>query len=277
MKHFYIFLAVSLFIVFPTFGQDSNIEEKSSLNILRYSEINTLINKKGETKVDTNLRRISKYPNIIKINTVALPFNNISLLYERMIIPKVSAGIGFGYKYAGPLPKILEVNNSVFHVNMGDIYGFTVTPYGRYYLRTCDPSILDGFYAGLYFRYTRYTSGVDLKFIPESQITQLNHAEMRMNEYGVGIELGYQLILWERFSIDFLFFGPRMSRYKFGYAFDSEPSDEFLENLNRYFNDILENLGTDKEVDIKNDGVSNASSSFSFVNTRFAISFGFAF
>ena len=217
------------------------------------------------------------YPNIIKINTLALVFRNISLVYERGIIPRVSAGIGVGYKYAGTQPKILEGDNSIIDMRLGKIQGFSITPSAKYYLRSCDPRKLEGFYAGLYLRYTDYKTDANFLYTPENGTAEDYDADIALKEYGVGIQLGYQMLLWKRFSIDFLFFGPRFSSYDFGYEFNQEPSQEFLDDFSEYLNEIVDRFGFDYDVDIKQEGNASASSSFSFAGMRFGISLGFAF
>lgn len=218
-----------------------------------------------------------KFPNIVKINTLAIPFNNLSLSYERGIIPRLSAGIGFGYKYAGTEPKIFSVNNSKINADLEKIQGFSITPDLRYYIRTCDPSYLDGFYAGLYFRYTGYTSAANFIYEPDDSGTEYYTSDIRLNEYGLGLQLGYQLILWERFSIDLLFFGPRFSNYHFDYEFNQPPSEEFLDDLSEHMDEVIDRFGFDYNVEVKQEGEFKASSTFSFANTRFGISLGFAF
>ncbi len=218
-----------------------------------------------------------KHPNIIKINTLAIPFNNIALSYERSIIPRLSAGIGFGYKYGGLIPKVFTVNNSVIAFEMDKIQGYSVTPNVRYYLKSCDPGKLEGFYAGLYFRYTYYTTAINFKYAQINLPIENPHADMVLKEYGMGIELGYQLILWERFSIDFLFIGSRYSNCRFGYKFSKVPSEEFLNDLSEYINEVIDHLGLDYNVDIKKEKETEFRASFPFLSMRFGISLGFAF
>jgi len=217
------------------------------------------------------------HPNIIKINTLAIPFNNLSLNYERSIIPRLSAGIGFGYKYGGLIPKVFTVNNSVIAFELDKIQGYSITPDVRYYLKSCDEGKLEGFYAGLYFRYTYYTTVVTFKYAQINLPIENPHANMVMKEYGLGIELGYQLILWERFSIDFLFIGSRYSNYRIGYKFSEEPSEEFLDDLSEYMNEVVDHLGIDYNVDIKEEKETEFRASFPFLSMRFGLSFGFAF
>ncbi len=218
-----------------------------------------------------------KYPNIVKVNSFALAFQNMSLVYERGIIPNLSAGIGVGYKYAGTLPKLFSVNQSVVGVNLDKIKGISITPEARYYVNSCDPSQLEGFYAGVYLRYTGYNSAANFEYLPESKPAELYQADIALREYGIGIQLGYQLLIKERFSIDFLLFGPRFSSYRLAYEFDQQPSEEFLGDLSEYLNEVVDRLGFDYEVNIERDGEKKANTSFSFANARFGLSLGFAF
>jgi len=236
---------LSFLIVAPAFTQDTIGE----------------INKKEKVTV--------RHPNIIKINTLAIPFNNISLSYERSIIPRLSAGIGFGYKYGGLIPKVFTVNNSVIAFELDKIQGYSVTPDVRYYLKSCDPGKLEGFYAGLYFRYTYYTTAINFKYAQINLPIENPNADMVMKEYGMGIELGYQLILWERFSIDFLFIGSRYSNYRIGYKFSTEPSEEFLDDLSEYMNEVVDRLGFDYNVDIKEENEKSFRASFPFLSMRY--------
>ena len=217
------------------------------------------------------------HPNIIKINTLALAFKNISLVYERGILPRLSAGIGIGYKYAGSEPKLFSVNASVIRASLDKIQGISISPELRYYLRACDPGLLDGFYGGLYFKYVSYKTAAHFEFSPGNYPVESYTADLALREYGVGIELGYQMLIKERFSIDFLFFGPRFSRYKLIYQFTEQPSRIFLDELSEYLNEVLDRFGRDYEANVKKEGEKKASTSFSFASMRFGLSLGSAF
>lgn len=247
------------------------------LSILSYFLIEPVLAQDLDNDQEKPQKENIRYPNIIKINSLALIFKNVSLLYERGIIPKVSAGIGVGYKYAGAAPKLLTVENSTIGVEYDKIKGFTITPEARYYIRSCDPGKLEGFYAGLYLRYTGYTTAADFEYIPEDDLPEYYNSDIALREFGVGIQLGYQLIIKERFSIDFLFMGPRFSSYHFSYEFDQEPSQEFLDDLSGYLNEVVDRFGLDYNVDIQKKGEAKASTTFSFANVRFGLSLGFAF
>ena len=230
------------------------------------------------TETVTQPERIAvTYPNIIKVNSLALAFNNISLVYERALLPRFSAQIGVGYKYTGAEPKLFEINNSVINVSMDKIRGYSISPEARYYLKACDLRKLEGFYAGIYLRYTGYNTSANFEFLPENNITEKYKADLKLNEFGAGFQLGYQLLIKERFSVDFLFFGPRFSSYHLSYEFDNRPGQQFLDNLSDYLNEVIDRFGFDYNVEIQQIGDTKARTSFTFANTRFGISLGFAF
>lgn len=218
-----------------------------------------------------------KYPNVLKVNSMALVFRNISLSYERALVPRLSFNISAGYKYAGRTPKLLEVEGSSIDADLKEIVGFSVTPELRYYLKSCDDRLLEGFYVGLYMRYTKYTSGANFGYFPDEQPEAFYDSDVSLSEVGGGLQFGYQLVLWQRFNIDFMFLGPRFSKYNIIYEFDQNVSEAFLNDLSTYLNDVIDRFGLDYEVDLKQSGEARASNSFSFAAIRFGISLGFAF
>ena len=217
------------------------------------------------------------YPNVLKINTLAIPFSNISLSYERAISPRFSFAIGAGYKYSGEEPGFLNIDSDKIDAGFDAITGYSITPEIRWYVKKCETRLLEGFYASLYLRYAGYKTGAHFEHFPDEHAPQQYKADVTIGEYGVGLQLGYQLVLWKRFNIDFLFFGPRYSRYHLGYEFDENVTPEFLADLSDYLNDVIDRFGLDYDVELKQSGESRASHSFSFANMRFGIAFGFAF
>lgn len=218
-----------------------------------------------------------KYPNILKINTLAVPFQNISLSYERALSNRFSFSIGAGYKYSGSQPGILNVDSDKIDAGVDAITGYGITPEFRWYVKTCETRFLEGFYLGLYFRHARYNTSGHFDHYPDEHASQTYKATLALGEYGGGIQLGYQLVLWQRLNIDFMFFGPRFSNYHLGYEFENDVSPEFLEDLSDYLNDIINQFGIDYTVELKQSGDKRASQTFSFANMRFGIALGFAF
>lgn len=217
------------------------------------------------------------YPNNIKINTIALPLDNISLVYERGIIPRLSASLGLSYKYSGGMPRIVTATSDILSFQIDEINGFGITPELRYYIKTCNDRLLEGLYFGLYFRYTQYETNAHFSYAPVGGTIEINSAGLKYIEYSTGITLGYQLMLWKRFSIDLLMFGPRFSNISVGYEFEEVASQEFLDELSETINETINRFGLDYTVELEQQGGGKAKTSFSFMNVRFGISLGFAF
>ena len=217
------------------------------------------------------------YPNVIKINSLAAIFNNISLSYERGISPRFSAGIGVGYKHSGSEPGFFNVDSPTVDFQMDPIQGFTITPEVRWYARKCDNRSMEGFYLGLYVRYARHGTDATFDYYPEDNEPQQFKAGLDAGEYGFGLQLGYQLVLWKRLNIDFMFFGPRFSNYHIGYEFEQNVSPEFLEDMSAYINEVINRFGIEYQIELKQSDEKTANHTFSFANVRFGIGVGFAF
>lgn len=232
-----------------------------------------------DADIDKYLRKREgiKFPNNIKINTIALPLNNISLIYERGLIPRLSASLGLSYKYSGGMPKIVTAADDILSFQLDEIKGFGITPELRYYIKTCNDRSLEGLYFGVYFRYTQYKTNAHFSYAKAGGTIEVNAADLVYAEYGTGITLGYQLMLWERLSIDLLMFGPRFSNINVSYQFEKQASQEFLDELSETINETIDRFGLDYTVDLEQQGGGNARTSFSFLNVRFGVSLGFAF
>ncbi len=91
---------------------------------------------------------------------------------------------------------------------------------------------------------------------------------------GAGIQLGYQFIFKERFSVDFMFAGPRLSTYRLKCSINSDYAEELAPIIEEEINRRLEWLGMDPititpsaEIDTR----------VGFRNFRYAVAFGFMF
>ncbi|MEJ2595776.1 MAG: DUF3575 domain-containing protein [bacterium] len=216
-------------------------------------------------------------PNAIKINSMAILFQNISVSYERAISQRFTAGVGFSYKYAGGGLGLLNVDSKKIDLYTEPINGFSVTPEARWYARKCESQVMEGFYIGLYLRFTRYNTGLKFDYYPDEGEPFRYNSTLKVGENGVGFQIGYQLVLWKRLTIDLMFMGPRYSNYHLGYEFDQVVSDEFLQDLSDYLNDVINRFGMDYTVELKQSGERRASHTFSFANIRFGIGIGYSF
>lgn len=234
----------------------------------------------GESQKPERLRLFEtkyQYNNIPKVNVMAMAFNNVSLYYERAIYPNVTASIGAGIKTSGKSHKIFEANDYNLKADLGSISGYSITPEFRYYLKTCEEDLPAGFYAGVYFRYNIYKTNANfVHHIPDS-VPSYFSSDASLRELGVGIQLGYQLVIKKRFTVDFLFFGPRYSFLKLTNEFNGDITASTKQDVEDYVNSVIERFGGEGDFEMEKSTNRKFSGSMGFPSFRFGISLGYAF
>ena len=234
----------------------------------------------GESQKPERLRLFEtkyQYNNIPKVNVMAMAFNNVSLYYERAIYPNVTASIGAGIKSSGKSHKIFEANDYNLKADLGSISGYSITPEFRYYLKTCEEDLPAGFYAGVYFRYNIYKTNANfVHHIPDS-VPSYFSSDASLRELGVGIQLGYQLVIKKRFTVDFLFFGPRYSFLKLTNEFNGDITASTKQDVEDYVNSVIERFGGEGDFEMEKSTNRKFSGSMGFPSFRFGISLGYAF
>jgi len=220
------------------------------------------------------------YKNVVKIGVIAAAFSNISVSYERSIKPRWTVGLNAGYKYKGDTPTLFGLDSTSITMTQTGINGFSITPETRYYLKSCENQSPNGFYVSLYMRYVNYSTAVNFIYYPnypDKEVVNNIGANATLNEFGIGFMLGYQLLIKERFIVDFIIIGPRRSWINMKYEFDNNVSEEFLTTLEGKLQEVVDRFGFDHEVNIEKSGSREAKYSFNFTNVRFGISLGYAF
>jgi len=216
----------------------------------------------------------STYLNTIKINTAALLFNNISIQFERQINEHWSFQMGSGYKWGGGIPKILGLGSFVVASKTGGLRGYSFTPEARYYFKPCEcPGERSGLYGGVYSRYTRLYGDLSVHYWNGDQYMDVG-ATGAMQEMGIGLQLGYQLVIKKRFVIDLMFMGPRRSFQKLNFEVDSDFAEDIIPLLEEEINKRLDYLGMDP-ISIPVSG--SAEVKFGFSNFRYGIGIGYMF
>ena len=216
----------------------------------------------------------NSYKNTVKLNTIALALNNVSLFYERNLNEHWSVLLGAGYRWGGGIPKAFALGNVIVSSESKGIRGFKLAPELRYYFNFCEcggtPS---GLYTGLYGRYTHYSGDLTFNVWTGSEFVDVATLG-DFSEYGIGLQIGYQFIFKERFLIDLMFAGPRLSTNKMTFSVDSDYADDVIPIIEEEINEKLEWLGMDP-IDIEPSAELEAK--FGFRYLRYGISFGFLF
>ena len=217
---------------------------------------------------------VPDYKNIVKVNTAALLLNNVSLLYERKLNEHWTVLAGTGYRWGGSVPKVFGLGEVIVTSKSHGINGFSFTPELRYYFNFCEcggsPS---GFYAGLYGRFTKYYGDLTFNVWNGSEYYDAL-VTTNLREFGAGIQLGYQFVFKQRWTVDIMFAGPRLSTYKLKADLDSDDLEALVSAIEEEINERLEWLGMDP---ISIDPSSELDTNFGFKNFRYAIGIGFFF
>jgi hypothetical protein len=210
--------------------------------------------------------------NIIKTGITGYLLGDFNLGYERMTVENQSVQFKMGY-FSPVLSPIIT--------------GKTITPSEYTYLGS-DGSVqmsleyrfytskqgLKGFYLGPYFRYygirAEYTDIIQSKTF---------HVDGSVNSIGAGVQLGYQFIFNESFSLDISFFGAGIDKnnVKLLYTTDTPNFNynDIVDDVSEVFEDVpyfekrLEN-------EVNNDNLTSKLP-FIFPGLRASVSLGIAF
>ena len=228
-------------------------------------------------KNDTAERR---YRNVVRYDlSGALLFGidrHVVMGYERVLSPRRSFSINIG---STALPKLLSINTDSISVDK-DIKrtGFNVSVDYRFYLAKENKyAAPHGLYIGPYYSFNNYKRDNQWNFKNSTtQSNTISHSDFTIHT--VGFELGYQLIIWKRVTLDFVIIGPGLGFYKYKAKFDGtiEPAkkEQVLDGLKQLLTQKYPGMNfvfSDKEFDA--DGVLKTNA----IGYRYIVHVGFAF
>lgn len=196
--------------------------------------------------------------------------------YERHVWKNFSASLNVGYKGKEGLINFSGIDRD--QLKTGDLFytGYIIAPEIKYYVNGTSKHDynLAGFYVGLYFKYSEFTSDLNGTYIDDSGVPYTLAFDADLSISSVGLMIGYKLQISKRFNIDFLIAGPGSGSYKFELKNTQSLPDEFFEDLN----EALENYNLLDIInsDFRFSQVYNKSA-FSSVSFRYGISLGFTF
>jgi len=211
------------------------------------------------------------YRNAAKINIAAGIFKNISVYYERQFNSHWSAQLGAGYKVAGNIPEILGVSHLVITSETNGIRGWSLSPEARYHFKQCDCDPRTGLYLGAYGKVTHFEGQLVFNYWDGIKYFDVGGAG-DLQEYGIGLQLGYQFVFKDRWLVDLMFMGPRTSFQRLKLRLDSDFASEVIPLIEEEINKRLAWFGMDP-ISIPTDP--SASIDFRFNNFRYGVSIGF--
>lgn len=230
-----------------------------------------------ELEKDVKEKRIVK--NEISFETLQLINGVYQISYERYIWNNFSAALALGYKGKEGLINISGLNYTGPNggrVLTNDLYytGFQIIPEIRYYLKNTSSNNLNGFYIGLYFKFSQYNSDLTGTYIASDNTSYEIDFETKLNISSTGLMVGYKLPITKRFNIDFIIAGPGAGNYNASIVNKKDLPDEFYENLNEALENysILDFINSDfrfSNIDSR--------SKFSAISFRYGIALGYTF
>jgi hypothetical protein len=202
------------------------------------------------------------------------------LSYERHVWNNFTASIGLSYKGKEGLVNISGIDRD--KLKTGDVFytGFQIIPEIRYYINGTNKfdHKLNGFYLGLYYKYSSYSSELKGRYNPSgigSNNTDYDLAfDMDLDISSIGLLIGYKLAVTKRINIDFMIAGPGSGSYKFKITNKQDLPDEFYDD----FNEALENYSLLDFIngDFRFSKVNNRSN-FNAFSFRYGIAVGYTF
>ncbi len=214
--------------------------------------------------------------NLIKLNIISALFKTTTINYERTVGNRSSFMVGYGRKFSGSLPGILNQNSPNLTLTQSNLIGNFINLDYRWYINKCeDESSLFGFYLGPYFKYNRYRMDFDMSFDGGTESFENNGTSV-FQEYGIGLSMGYQLKVNKRIVVDFIFFGPRTSRFDIKLEFEDALTEDFtnavVDKINSTVDKIYMKEGIDPEFSVR-----EIVTNFNWFSFRYAISIGYSF
>jgi hypothetical protein len=223
-----------------------------------------------------------KYKNIVRYNltgALLFGFNKYVVLgYERMLSPRTSVSINVG---SAALPKVLAIETDSFKTRReSDRTGVNASIDYRFYLQKENKfNAPHGLYIGPYYSYNRFEDDQQwMRHNTAGSNEIISSSTFDINTFV--FELGYQLLLWRRFTLDMVMVGPGVGFYKYKASFTGDLNlsvankEQLYEALKQRITQRFPGMNfvfSDKNFDA--DGVIKTSD----VGYRYIIHIGFCF
>jgi hypothetical protein len=200
----------------------------------QYTEV---VDSAAKVKVNRNeLPPLTSYKNTIRWNLtpfVVLGHRNINLGYERVLNEKSSVSINAGYL---EIPILLTTSDKIEYVEGDkDRGGFSLfVDYKRYIANRNKRKAPEGLYWGAYTGIYNQKFSTVYKLIDDKSILASADLGLTVNDYNLGLQLGYQFVFRDRFTLDLILVGPSVSIYTGRLRGEIEVYDENMEDSDVY-------------------------------------------
>ncbi len=217
--------------------------------------------------------------NTIYLNfTNRLIFNDAYIIgYERVLKPHRTFSINIG---TISLPRFTDksTNDTVQLLGGSGNKGFHISADYRFYLSKENKfEAPRGVYLGPFYSYN-YAERANQWNLNTSTFTGGVNTKMSLSIHTVGLQFGYQFVLWERLALDFALLGPGIGIYDIKASINTNLSEDqkqlFYEKLNSFLEEKIP--GYDRVIDegeFNNKGSTNTTS----IGYRYMINLGYRF
>lgn len=170
--------------------------------------------------------------NTIKLNLVSsfLYSNSAAISYERVVKPYQSWAVMLGYVQ---FPEIGDFGSSIHVKNNSSRNGYVVGGEYRFYMKKENKyQAPHGVFIGPYTNFFSFSNERQLSLTAADGVT-VTEATLNTNitALNIGFQLGYQFVLHNRWTFDFVVFGPSLTRYGLKASLDGDLSQQgILEN-----------------------------------------------
>lgn len=153
----------------------------------------------------------------------------IVLGYERVIGKHQSFSLNFG---VASLPKLVTISTDSLKVSKDQKNsGFNLSVDYRFYLKKENRySPPHGLYIGPYYFFNQFKRENKWEYTATST-TGFVDTNTNFTIHGLGVQMGYQFILWKRVALDFVMVGPGLGIYNYKAKFTDNLDPEIKEQL----------------------------------------------
>jgi len=202
---------------------------------------------------------------------------SIVLGYERILFPNQSISFNIGTLVKKPFTN--KYGEEIHFLDESNTGGFLVSLDYRFYFKNRNKRLApDGVYWGPYFSYYDMWFNGTTELFKNGVHTNSIDIDARLGMINAGIQLGYQFVIKDRFTIDLVLMGPSYSYYKASIGFDAEvgldEDSDFYKNLQDYLERMSPGLSTILET---HELTSSGKLGFSYYGFRYLVQFGYRF
>ncbi len=238
---------------------------------------------KGEKTKE--LPSLTDYKNTIRWNLTPMALfgsRNVNLGYERVISNNSTVSINIGYL---EIPELITAGEDIVYVDENkDRGGYSIfVDYKRYLSNRNKRQAPEGIYWGVF-------SGIyNQKFISNYKVDRIDdgthlqgEADLKatINNFNLGLQLGYQFIFYDRFTVDLILIGPAASIYTGSLSGTVSGNLQMSDEFNKFINKMYDKFPwLEDSIDGNDIHADGSKSNFSVFggNFRYVVQIGYRF